>query len=401
MVLIKNALANIKASKLRVFAAMIWIVLGITSVVIVASVGNGLEAKIGEASDDASQRTVTLEFYPTYNEMSSFIQPFSHKIIEDIALLEYVENIDTTGGGSGNSSLSTEIIYEEQDARGTITGYTMKETVKVEYGREFGYEDEERKVIILGHRAAINLFNNPQDALGKMVTVSDTDFQVIGVAPKDNSIKDEYESSELSYLPKAALDRLLTPYTSETTVGLTNINITLLPGYDVMETAWIIADMLNLQYGEEDGSYFANTKTNDLTELQVIQSYISEFTTMLTAASLFIGGIGIMNIMYMSVMERRREIGIRRAIGAKPRNILTQFLIESVVITSLGGIVGIIVGILVSIVVSKMLPFKIVPTIASYAYAVGASILIGVIFGVIPAIKASRMDPIKAIQGHN
>ena len=213
---------------------------------------------------------------------------------------------------------------------------------------------------------------------------------------KDNQYYNELENC---YAPKAALNQIMGSYRDTSTVGLTSINVTILPGYDVLQTAYKIADELREKNGDDNGNYFAFNDNSALNELQQLQNTISQVTSMLTVASLFLGGIGIMNIMYMSVAERKREIGIRRAIGAKPKNILSQFLIESIVITSLGGIVGIISGIIVSFVISDILPFKIVPTIESYIYAVGTSMLIGVVFGIIPAIKASRLDPIKAIQG--
>lgn len=403
MVLISNALANIKAYKLRVFVAMIWIVLGITSVVIVASIGNGLEAKIEEASDNADKRTVTIEYYPSYDETSNFLQPFTRQDIEMVSFMDGVERVDTSGEDSKKGgSLYTTVYIENSESNIVVNGYNKDEKIEIGYGRGFGYEDEERKVIIIAHQVALNLFGDPASAIGEIIDVNGKDFEIIGVIAEDKSpIKsnDYYLTWEDSYIPKAVLNQVLSSYSSESTVGLTRINVTILPGYDVMQTGYKIADQLRDRNGEENGFYSAFSDNSALNELQELQNYIGEFTTMLTIASLFIGGIGIMNIMYMSVVERKREIGIRRAIGAKPRNILSQFLIESIVITSLGGIVGIVSGIIVSIIMTDMLPFKIIPTIESYIYAVGTSMLIGVVFGIIPAIKASRLDPIKAIQG--
>jgi putative ABC transport system permease protein len=112
---------------------------------------------------------------------------------------------------------------------------------------------------------------------------------------------------------------------------------------------------------------------------------------------MFVGGVGVMNIMYVSVMERQREIGIRRAIGAKPRHIMLQFLTEAVFITVCGGILGIIIGFVVVNYASNYLPFKAIPNANSLFYAFIATVLTGVVFGIVPAFKASRLDPIKAI----
>jgi len=122
-------------------------------------------------------------------------------------------------------------------------------------------------------------------------------------------------------------------------------------------------------------------------------STINKFVTLITAISMFVGGVGVMNIMYVSVMERQREIGIRRAIGAKPLDILIQFLVEAIFITILGGIIGIVIG----FIVVNYLPFKAIPNINSLLFASVTTVVTGTIFGIVPAIKASKLDPIKAI----
>lgn len=129
------------------------------------------------------------------------------------------------------------------------------------------------------------------------------------------------------------------------------------------------------------------------------QNQINRFTNILSNVSLIIGGIGIMNIMYMSVSERQREIGIRRAIGAQPKDILMQFLIETIVITVLGGLVGIVIGSIGAGKVGSYFGMEAQASIKVYVKAIGVSILVGTVFGAIPATKASKLDPIKAIQG--
>ena len=128
-------------------------------------------------------------------------------------------------------------------------------------------------------------------------------------------------------------------------------------------------------------------------------SGVNKFVLLVTAISMFVGGIGVMNIMYISVIERKREIGIRRAIGASPTKIVCQFLIESTVITVLGCILGLIVGSIVMNAIAPHIPFKAIPSTSIYLIAVGSSILTGIISGVLPAFKAAKIDPIEAIKG--
>nr|WP_242982972.1 FtsX-like permease family protein [Clostridium perfringens] len=124
---------------------------------------------------------------------------------------------------------------------------------------------------------------------------------------------------------------------------------------------------------------------------------LTKFIAFITGISLLVGGIGVMNIMYVSVSERKREIGIRRAIGAKPKSILLQFLFEAVLVTLIGGLIGILLGYLISKVAGAFLPFKPILTMSTFVGATLVSIIEGVVFGIIPAYNACKLDPIKAI----
>ena len=168
-------------------------------------------------------------------------------------------------------------------------------------------------------------------------------------------------------------------------------------GYDLFETASRVTQKLHELHPDIEGTYQVHDPSEQTKALESMVNNINMFITVITAISMFVGGVGVMNIMYISVMERQREIGIRRAIGAKPRDIMLQFLTESVFITVLGGILGIIIGFIVVNYASSYLPFKAIVNINSLFYAFIATIVTGVIFGIVPAFKASRLDPIKAI----
>ena len=151
-------------------------------------------------------------------------------------------------------------------------------------------------------------------------------------------------------------------------------------------------------HSELDGQYVYQEPDDIAKEIENMTSSINKFIAVITIIAMFVGGIGVMNIMYMSVIERQKEIGIRRAIGATPINIIIQFLIESTFITIVGGSIGIIVRIIACNYLSGKLPFKIILSIDGIIYATLTSVLTGLIFGIIPALKASKLDPIKAIQ---
>ena len=283
------------------------------------------------------------------------------------------------------------------------------------YGRSFSLDDEERNVIMITTQNAIDLFGNPEDAVGRGITIGRYIFEVIGVLD-DNSLMNEDESMDYnstyadnesleyydmptSYLPKKAFEKLVKQYDYSTEIY--SLDLVASKNYDVFEVANRVIERLydlhpNIEgsYNTEDLSYQAESQ---LYELESMTSGINKVVLIITVISLFVGGIGVMNVMYVSVIERQREIGIRRAIGAKPKAILFQFLIESIFITILGGILGIIIGLISTNYITNYLPFKAVPSINSILFASIITILTGVIFGIVPAFKASRLDPIKAI----
>lgn len=155
--------------------------------------------------------------------------------------------------------------------------------------------------------------------------------------------------------------------------------------------------MLQENHPEIHGTYDVFNPGSITEAFTKIISSITMFITLITAISLFVGGIGVMNIMYVSVTERKREIGIRRAIGATPNSIMLQFLFEAMFVTLIGGLLGILIGFVLSQIAGMFMPFKPVVTIKTFIGASATSVIVGIIFGIIPAYKASRLDPIKAI----
>ncbi|WP_373804962.1 ABC transporter permease, partial [Jeotgalibaca porci] len=159
-----------------------------------------------------------------------------------------------------------------------------------------------------------------------------------------------------------------------------------------------VLDDLMMAYPDDEG-YFEEDRSNEQM-MEEINSYINGivlFLVAITAISLFVGGIGVMNIMYVSVTERKREIGIRRAIGAKPRMILWQFLLEAAFITFIGGIIGLLLGYGAAVLVGVFIDIPVILTPSIMIISTSVSVITGLVFGIIPALSASRMDPIKAI----
>lgn len=408
MVIIKNALDNIKSNKLRVVVAMVWIVLGITSVVVVSSVGEGIEKQSKIASMNPKFRTSTISFDPNYenNLDSSFFEAFSNGDVDMIKSMPGIERAtpkygENVGGVINGGMLYTSIGEEFAEFK----SIDKKTKLSVDFGRDFSLDDLDRKTVVIEDSLAYSLFDlSPKNAIGEFVKIEDEYFEIVGIieskVTSSTDDPEEYYRQPVCYIPKIALEELGNKNSFGSSI--TSIEILVANGYDIDETSFNVVEKLQeLKKDElgEIGEYGLTGGNEEGYELKFFQNQINRFTNILSNVSLIIGGIGIMNIMYMSVSERQREIGIRRAIGAQPKDILMQFLIETIVITVLGGLVGIVIGTIAAGKVGSYFGMEAQASIKVYVKAIGVSILVGTVFGAIPATKASKLDPIKAIQG--
>lgn len=408
MVIIKNALDNIKSNKLRVVVAMVWVVLGITSVVVVSSVGEGIEKQSKIASMNPKFRTSTISFDPNYenNLDSSFFEAFSNGDVDMIKSMPGIERAtpkygENVGGVINGGMLYTSIGEEFAEFK----SIDKKTKLSVDFGRGFSLDDLDRKTVVIEDSLAYSLFDlSPKNAIGEFVKIEDEYFEIVGIieskVTSSTDDPEEYYRQPVCYIPKIALEELGNKNSFGSSI--TSIEILVANGYDIDETSFNVVEKLQeLKKDElgEIGEYGLTGGNEGGYELMFFQNQINRFTKILSNVSLIIGGIGIMNIMYMSVSERQREIGIRRAIGAQPKDILMQFLIETIVITVLGGLVGIVIGSIAAGKVGSYFGMEAQASIKVYVKAIGVSILVGTVFGAIPATKASKLDPIQAIQG--
>ena len=401
MVHLKNALDSMRSHKFKVFISMIWIIIGITSVVVVSSIGKGLENQMDEIIEKDADKRFVVDFYPNdYGiiDVGMFYQPFSSKEIDIITSTSGVQGVstdmDSEGGSYGGYGTSIEKDGEYYNV--SFSPYDEEKRPEILYGRDFSLDELDRDVILLSEETAMIDFEDASEAIGESILLEGIRYEIIGIVPSiiHQSFMDSYTEA-VSYVPKHIMEDLYSA--GGWNDSSASIKVTVSKGFNNDEVANNITEALNKT--RTDGSYNTVYKEGAINQLEYIKFAISSFTGIITLVSLIIGGIGIMNIMYMSVIERKREIGIRRAIGAKPRTIILQFVTEAAVITTMGGFFGIIIGIIVSIMLGGKLPFEIQIDPLMCIFAAVISSLTGVVFGVIPAMKAAKVDPIKAIQG--
>lgn len=407
MGIITNSLENIKNNKLRVFVAIIWIILGITSIVVVSSIGEGIENQSKFANLNPKFRTFIISFNPSYENQfkSSFFEAFSNNDIDLIKSMRGIERVIPKYGDNIGNKKGLMISTSKDETSSEFKCVNEKNKLKVDFGREFSLDDLDRKTVVLEESLVYTLFDeSPRRVIGKSIIIEGDYFEVIGIIKSNLAISNnnpgEYFKQPKCYIPYKAKEEM----DKKNSFGgsIKGVEILVSKEFDIDKVSFDVIGKLQ-NYKKEElgdiGEYIVLDKDDGGNELKFLKGQINTFTNVLSNISLIIGGIGIMNIMYMSVSERQREIGIRRAIGAQPRDILLQFLIETVVITILGGGLGIIIGTLVSIKVGSYFGMQLNTSIHIFIKSICISIFLGVVFGSIPAIKASRLDPIKAIQG--
>lgn len=402
--LIKSSLLSLRANKLRVFLTMIGIIIGISSVVVVLSIGDGLKAQVSKATGKTNANKVNVVFRPKNFEADiSSMEPFLDSDIYEIKQIEGIDKVEipkeeSSGFGDGvysdtnflgKKATISAIAYDDKSSN----PFSSEKPKTVLEGRYFEKGDEKNDVIVITYENAKLLFEDPKFAVGKAISLNGTMFEIIGVLEKSDSL---FSFSE-DLIQKSSIDRIKNLENKSKKNQISSLDIFIAPGYDFDSISESVKESLNKKHSDLDGTYDVVNPGSITEAFTKIISSITMFITLITAISLFVGGIGVMNIMYVSVTERKREIGIRRAIGATPNSIMLQFLFEAIFVTLLGGLLGILIGFLLSQLAGMFMPFKPVVTIKTFLGASSTSIIVGIIFGIIPAYKASRLDPIKAI----
>lgn len=401
---------SLKAHKLRVFLTMVGIIIGITSVVTISTLGEGMKQQVLSATSSTSANNVKIMYSMEQEDNTGMgyvdysNSDFSFSMV-DLKKIKDTEGLESIFPDYGQQFMG-DSIDQELDYFGT-KAYLMVAPntggIKVKYGRDFQPSDANRDRIILSHTVFDDSISmeNPADMINQAVSIGGYMYKVIGITePVDfdsMSMTDmmggfDYMSAYKSYISKASYNELAK------SKAISGIKLKLKDDVDRTQVIGSVISTLQELHPDVKGIFKEDDSNQQMQKQnEAAIGGMTGFLMAITAISLLVGGIGVMNIMYVSVTERKREIGIRRAIGAKPRTILIQFLLEAAFITLLGGLIGIGLGYGLSTIVGGFVQIKPVMTPQIFLISSLVSILTGVIFGIIPAINAARMDPIKAI----
>ncbi len=397
--LIKTSFRSILKNKSRTILTSLGIIIGVTSVILLTAIGNGLKGYIANEFESLGSNLIYVLPGKVFNENGGFSgnpgQGFLSNSFTQKDLQNLRRNLDTVSVVIGNIELTGTAKYrantEDVQINATESQYgKVSNTIpKDGNGVWFSKEDEEKNagVGILGYEVAKSLFENVSP-LGKTITVKGTNIKVIGVAEKKGGGIGGGNIDKAIYVPLEV---------GFTLAGNRKIQSILLQAKNKDEIELVKKQVeKNLLRVYEKDSFSVVDQSQILSSINSILNTLTIALSGIAAISLLVGGIGIMNIMLVTVTERTREIGLRKAVGAAPNAILLQFLFEAVILACLGGLVGISLGSALTQVINKFFPAQV--TIQSILLAFGVSSLVGIIFGVTPARRASKLSPIEALR---
>lgn len=410
---IRLSFQGIWSHKMRSFLTMLGVIIGIASIIAIVSTIKGTNEQIKQNLIGAGNNNVTItlnqgdgEYWMDGGTPEGVI-PLSDDIKEEIRALDHVENASffnsrtyVDGISNGDTRLDSGKAYGIDQQYLDTCGYV------VSAGRGFidGDYQEFRKVVLLDTTAASALFQEGS-ALGKTIEIRGEPFTVVGLIKKADSFQPVINSLEEYY----------TYYQQDYgTVLIPDVCWPIVFGFDEPQNAVVMAkstedmssvgkDAAELMNGailqsDSDLQYKAEDLLERAKNLQELSASTNNLLLWVASISLLVGGIGVMNIMLVSVTERTSEIGLKKAIGARKRRILSQFLTEAAVLTSIGGIIGVIAGIILAEVISKVSQTLVAISVPAIIASVIFSMVIGIIFGLLPSIKAANLNPIDALR---
>ncbi|MDR4023011.1 MAG: ABC transporter permease, partial [Eubacteriales bacterium] len=372
------AMKNIKSSKTRSILTMLGIIIGVAAVIVITGIGNGMEKYMKDQFESMGTNTLSVYVFGRGNQKMT---------VDDMQVIvdensEYLDKMTPTISFQGSKKVGTDNL-NSTNVTGVSEQFLDIKGLKLTDGRNIQYMDIKNRnsVCIIGSYVNKKYFGGK--GLGDSVKLNGRDFTIVGVL-EEKAKSEEYSTDDAIYVPYSTVSRMMN------IKDVSDFTITFKSEEMSSQAKKALEDSLTEYFNGDSDSFYINSMAELLDMMNQMTNLMITVLTLIAGISLVVGGIGIMNIMLVSVTERTREIGIRKALGAKERYIMSQFVIEAAATSALGGVIGIILGYILCFVVTKVIviiyaqSFTVIPTFFSVMASFGISAAIGIFFGYMP-----------------
>ena len=398
----KLARTAIKENRTRSFLTCLGIAIGVASIILILSLMGSISNLVKNEVNEIGSDLIVVRPSSTKDSVTSIVDELttansfqkSNLSVADVAAIAKVENVSAVApvSVSANTVVSEKNSLPSVPVLATNLDFVKIEPLPLRFGA-FLTENNEEKSVVLGHTLSLSLFNTINSTVGKTVTIMGEKFMVVGVLDEINKTInfDNIDFDNALIMNINSLDQV----SGSTQIQQINVKAANTDSLAVV-SANIRDALVNLKHGDDN---FTVAYGDDITHpASTLFTIVSGMLAIVAGISLVVGGIGVMNIMLVSVAERTREIGIRKAVGASSRNILMQFLFESLILSFIGGIMGLLLGYGLAFLISIITPFAPFISWQIVAITFGTTTIIGILFGIYPAIKAASRNPIESLK---
>ena len=392
----RQAIQNVWSNKLRTFLTMLGIIIGVMAVIVIVGLGNGMTQSMRDSFSAMGTNTLSINIWGYGSRTVT---------VEDVYAIgtknpDLIRSISPQIDFSNNTPKVGTTTYRYSTVAGVDENFTSMKNYTVAQGRGLQYMDmkDNKQVCVIGDY--LNRVAYGGQGVGQTIKLGPYKFRIVGVlnAKVNNTSMQQGSDDDCIYLPYTIAMRL-------SNTAMASSYIAIMSDESKANEAKAVVEASLTDLFKSDSAFYVYSASEWLEEMNNMINMVIVILTGIASISLLVGGIGIMNIMLVSVTERTREIGIRKALGAKERVILSQFVVEAATTSALGGVLGIVLGYIVSMAANHVLPMissdidvTVSPSFNSIAVAFGISVFIGVLFGYLPAKRAARLNPIEALR---
>ena len=392
----RQALQNVWSNKLRTFLTMLGIIIGVMAVIVIVGLGNGMTQSMRDSFSALGTNALSIQVWG-YGSRTASVEDV-YKIADKNK--ELISAVSPQIDFSNNTPKVGTTTYRYSNVAGVDENFTSMKNYTVAQGRGLQYMDmkDNKQVCVIGDY--LNRVAYGGRGVGQTIKLGAYKFRIVGVlnAKVNNTSMQQGSDDDCIYLPYTIAMRL-------SNTAMASSYIAIMSDESKANEAKAVVEAYLTDLFKSDSAFYVYSASEWLEEMNNMINMVIVVLTGIASISLLVGGIGIMNIMLVSVTERTREIGIRKALGAKERVILSQFVVEAATTSALGGVLGIVLGYIVSMAANHVLPMissdidvTVSPSFNSIAVAFGISVFIGVLFGYLPAKRAARLNPIEALR---